>query len=669
MATPYGIDFGNVLGTVDAVRTARMQQQNFLRQQEREQREDERTQRLETARGNALSGNRRELFALAPQEAMEIERHFFTMDEAKRKQAAEKARENAEMEGKLSAYVLAAPTPDEKAQRYQQVRANLPPELAQSMPEQFDEGYVNYSLAKAAGMDHLLSEIARGRQHEAIGNLLAPTAQMGGEQVPPVDQWGRGHGQTGTAPEGFNLPPGGMSRARSSQFDPMFNQAEQQFRLPAGYLARTAEIESGFNPTAKNPNSSAAGLFQFITSTARQYGVDPMNPESATMGAARLAADNAQQLRGVLGRDPTAAELYLAHQQGAGGAARLLSQPHVRAVDIVGEDAVRLNGGNPNMTAGEFAGLWLNKFGQMTPEQQADPRNNPIAQPLMEAMASPDVSAGARNVLAEIFDRVAPQPAERQNLMAVAPGTTVFDPNAQAPVFTAPRSEEDGFRMATPEEAARYGAQAGQFGPDRRFYPINPPSGMTVYGPDGQPIVQTGTTQKPFTEGQSKDNVFATRAAGALPILDQLGGSLLSRTEHMAETVPMGLARGAQSPEFQRARQAADEFLQAILRKDTGAAITPAEMQEYGRTYIPQPGDAPETLQQKATSRARALAAIQAGMSPEQMLAVERATEATAATQPSDPSWAEGPQVGEIVEGYRYVGGDPGDPSSWERAQ
>lgn len=37
-----------------------------------------------------------------------------------------------------------------------------------------------------------------------------------------------------------------------------------------------------------------------------------------------------------------------------------------------------------------------------------------------------------------------------------------------------------GFRQATPEEAAQYGAPAGQFGPDGRFYPVNPPSGMTL---------------------------------------------------------------------------------------------------------------------------------------------------------------------------------------------
>lgn len=142
-----------------------------------------------------------------------------------------------------------------------------------------------------------------------------------------------------------------------------FGAREQQFGLPQGFLARTAQIESGGNPLAKNPNSSAKGLFQFIDSTAQQFGLNnPFDPEASTNAAARLAQQNAGVLGRTLGRSPTAAELYLAHQQGAGGASKLLANPEARAVDVVGADAVRLNGGNPNMTAGEFAGLWLNKF-------------------------------------------------------------------------------------------------------------------------------------------------------------------------------------------------------------------------------------------------------------------------------------------------------------------
>lgn len=144
-----------------------------------------------------------------------------------------------------------------------------------------------------------------------------------------------------------------------------FRAAEESYGLPAGYLSRTAQIESSGNPNAKNPNSTASGLFQFLSGTAKEYGLNnPFDPVASTDAAARLARDNASTLRRTLGRDPTAGELYLAHQQGGGGAAKLLRNPNALARDIVGIDAVRLNGGSADMTAGEFANIWVSKFGK-----------------------------------------------------------------------------------------------------------------------------------------------------------------------------------------------------------------------------------------------------------------------------------------------------------------
>lgn len=144
----------------------------------------------------------------------------------------------------------------------------------------------------------------------------------------------------------------------------IIDAAARKHGVDPAALARIAWIESKGNPKAKNPASSAGGLFQFVDSTAAQYGLaDRFDPVQAADAAARLARDNAGHLRKVLGRDPTAGELYLAHQQGAGGAAKLLRNPGARAVDVVGADAVRLNGGNADMTAGDFANLWISKAG------------------------------------------------------------------------------------------------------------------------------------------------------------------------------------------------------------------------------------------------------------------------------------------------------------------
>lgn len=165
----------------------------------------------------------------------------------------------------------------------------------------------------------------------------------------------------GSAPLSMTGAVSGGASAGSAPVD--FSAYEARYELPSGFLSRTAQLESSMGKNMKNPNSSATGPFQFITSTAKAYGLsDPMDWTQSTDAASRLGRDNATVLSRALGRAPTAAELYLAHQQGGGGAAKLLSNPSARAVDIVGEKAVRLNGGKTNMTAQEFANLWITKF-------------------------------------------------------------------------------------------------------------------------------------------------------------------------------------------------------------------------------------------------------------------------------------------------------------------
>lgn len=140
----------------------------------------------------------------------------------------------------------------------------------------------------------------------------------------------------------------------------------------APILSRIAEIESGGRADAINPKTGAAGLFQFMPETAKQYGLtDPTDPEAATAAAAQLLNDNRAALTRALGREPTASELYLAHQQGSSGAAALLQNPDKPAAEVLtvvygsaakGTAAVVQNGGKPGMTAGEFSAMWGRKF-------------------------------------------------------------------------------------------------------------------------------------------------------------------------------------------------------------------------------------------------------------------------------------------------------------------
>ena len=89
--------------------------------------------------------------------------------------------------------------------------------------------------------------------------------------------------------------------------------AASRYGVDPTALSVIAQLESGGNPAAQNPNSSAGGLFQFIDSTAQQYGLtDKFDPYASADAGARLARDNAASLRRAIGREPTVGELYLA---------------------------------------------------------------------------------------------------------------------------------------------------------------------------------------------------------------------------------------------------------------------------------------------------------------------------------------------------------------------
>jgi len=132
------------------------------------------------------------------------------------------------------------------------------------------------------------------------------------------------------------------------------------------YFERIAQIESNGDPFAENPNSSAKGKYQFIDSTAKQYGITaefgtPEYTQQEEQAVRQLTADNYRVLAKGLNREPTQGELYLAHQQGAGGALKLLNSNN-KAVNLVGRDEIELNRGDENMTGQEFARQWTNKF-------------------------------------------------------------------------------------------------------------------------------------------------------------------------------------------------------------------------------------------------------------------------------------------------------------------
>jgi len=187
------------------------------------------------------------------------------------------------------------------------------------------------------------------------------------------------------------------------------------------------------------------------------------------------------------------------------------------------------------------------------------------------------------------------------------------------------------------------------------------PEGMAIRTtPEGGvEFVQGAGAATQFREQESKDIIYAARAEGALSALDPVADQLANLGPRLLEYVPLGQGRQFQDPMFQIANNAGLEFLAAILRKDTGAAITAQEIEIYGQTYLPQPGDSREALAQKKEARSRALRALQAPMRPEAAAAVSGAIdeeEPAAASAAPPPSFITNPTVQRLVQENAGVG-------------
>lgn len=107
------------------------------------------------------------------------------------------------------------------------------------------------------------------------------------------------------------------------------------YGLDPRYIMGIVGAESGFNPDIKNPNSSARGLFQFINSTGRSYGLrnDGTDSLEAQVAAGlRFTRDNQEALQN-LGVPVTPGAMYGMHFLGRSYAKVLASNPNADFLD------------------------------------------------------------------------------------------------------------------------------------------------------------------------------------------------------------------------------------------------------------------------------------------------------------------------------------------------
>ena len=119
--------------------------------------------------------------------------------------------------------------------------------------------------------------------------------------------------------------------------------------------------------------------------------------------------------------------------------------------------------------------------------------------------------------------------------------------------------------------------------------------------------------------GKTNTGLIKGAVSGAVGLVPFIGDKLEDVSGSIFNALPRVL--GGLSPEQQQVAQARINFITAILRKESGAAIGASEFATAEKNYFPKPGDDAAAIAQKQAARKTAIKAmeIQAGPGAKQM--------------------------------------------------
>jgi DNA-binding XRE family transcriptional regulator len=217
---------------------------------------------------------------------------------------------------------------------------------------------------------------------------------------------------------------------------------------------------------------------------------------------------------------------------------------------------------------------------------------------------------------------------------------------------------------SSPEYAASYARMAQpkvSVGADGSVVTVRPdmsPYSVPTYrAGSAPPTTESDTiTITPPTKMTSSQGVVATytdRMIGANEKLNALEPVMTSAIEKLVDAIPVA-GNWFVSSEYQQAEQAKRDFVNAVLRRESGAVISPSEFENADKQYFPQPGDKPEVIAQKRRNRQTVIQGF-----------VREAGEAYSPQyKPRNV-----PRLGEVQEGYKFLGGDPSLSKNWEKVE
>ena len=92
----------------------------------------------------------------------------------------------------------------------------------------------------------------------------------------------------------------------SNAYDDVISAAAESFDLDPSVLKGMAYAESGFDPNVisgkRRSKTGAIGMMQFMPETAKQYDVDPTDPEQSVFAAAQYLRESLDKFDGDYGK-------------------------------------------------------------------------------------------------------------------------------------------------------------------------------------------------------------------------------------------------------------------------------------------------------------------------------------------------------------------------------
>ena len=138
----------------------------------------------------------------------------------------------------------------------------------------------------------------------------------------------------------------------------------------------------------------------------------------------------------------------------------------------------------------------------------------------------------------------------------------------------------------------------------------------------GISIVKSAPAPVELKDWQRKDLDFVTRMMQADKVLSEVGTNYdpayVKAARYVENTPILGdIANAAISENDQRVLQAQRQFLNSVLRPESGAVIGDTEFASGVKQYFPQPNESKKIQEQKANARRTAIEGLKLGIPPE----------------------------------------------------